>query len=353
MRLIKRIALLLFLLLLAFAAYVLISTGFFRTIEPQFDGEILKEIELNGAEDMIVSTTDSFVLISSTNRGIYPPEAQEKGGLYLMDLTADDYTLLPLTTSFGKAFAPHGISFFKKDSSYQVMAINHTTKGHTIEVFELYNQNLKHLKTLEDPSMISPNDLVMIDEHRFYFTNDHGYTKGLIKLAEDYGGLAASNVIYFDGNEYREVAQRIAYANGINYDRERNLLFVTSPRHFLVKVYTVAQDGSLSFIEDIPCGTGVDNIEFDDEGNLWIGSHPNLLRFAAYAKGEKETSPSEIIKITYREKGDYSVEQVYVEDGSTMSASSVAAIFGDLIFAGNVMDDKFLILKQTNMNIPN
>jgi arylesterase/paraoxonase len=167
-------------------------------------------------------------------------------------------------------------------------------------------------------------------------------------MAEDYGGLAVSNVVFFDGENYTEVAKNIAYANGINYDAKRKLLFVASPRKFLVKVYTKNDDGTLNFIEDIDCDTGVDNIEFDTEDNLWIGAHPNLLRFAAYAKGNKETAPSEIIKIDYRSKGDHTIEQIYIEDGSTMSASTVAAPFGDLILTGNVMDDNFLVLKRTS-----
>jgi arylesterase/paraoxonase len=49
--------------------------------------------------------------------------------------------------------------------------------------------------------------------------------------------------------------------------------------------------------EDINCNTGVDNIEFDLEGNLWVGAHPNLLHFASYAKGDKKIASLEIIKI--------------------------------------------------------
>jgi arylesterase/paraoxonase len=185
----------------------------------------------------------------------------------------------------------------------------------------------------------------MVDSERFYFTNDHRYTKGLGMLAEDYLGLALSNIIYFDGNNYREVASGISYANGINIDKKRNLLFVASPRKFLLKVYNILDDGSLDFIENIDCGTGVDNIEFDKDGNLWIGSHPNLLKFASYAKGNEEYSPSEIIKIDYRGKNDYVVETIYLEDGKSMSASTVAAPFGNYLLTGNVMDESFLILK--------
>lgn len=348
MRLFKRIILLVVILLLIFVAHILISTGFFRNIEPKFDGTILQKVAVKGAEDIMISEKDSFALISSTNRNKIPPETEEEGNLFWMDLKTNDYVPIPLTASFNQPFAPHGISFFKKDSTYRVMAINHTQQGHSIEVFELHNKNLKYVKTLRHSSMIQPNDVVMLDENRFYFTNDHRYVDGLGKLVEEYTGLAVSNVVYFDGQEYREVATGIAYANGINFDRERNLLYVASPRHFLVKVYSKNDDGSLSFIENIPCGTGVDNIEFDKEGNLWIGSHPNLLRFNAYAKGKKKTAPSEIIKITYRAKGDYTIEKIYVEEGLEMSGSTVAATFGNLIFAGNVMDEEFLILKRAD-----
>ncbi|MCH7525597.1 MAG: SMP-30/gluconolactonase/LRE family protein [Bacteroidetes bacterium] len=237
---------------------------------------------------------------------------------------------------------------FKTDSTYKVVAINHTSFGHSIEVFTLNGEILSLEKSLTDDSMFSPNDIVLIDENRFYFTNDHKYTKGIGRFMEDYVGYSVSNVIYFDGENYIEVDKGIAYANGLNFDAKRNLLFVASPRKFLVKVYSKNSDGSLNFIEDIPCGTGVDNIEFDTKGNLWIGAHPNLLKFTAYAKDKEEFSPSEIIKIEYKGKNDYTVEKIYVNDGTEMSASTVAAPFGNLIFTGNVMDDKFLILKRSD-----
>lgn len=333
-------------ILLVFVVHVLISTGFFRTIVPEFKGEIVAKIALKGAEDISISHADSFALISSTNRIVYPPSTEEEGGLYLMDLKNRDFEPISLTSNFMQPFAPHGISFYKKDSTYTVMAVNHTDQGHSIEVFELKNKSMEHIRTLKDPSMVRPNDIVIVDENRFYFTNDHGYTKGFGMLLEDYAGLEISNVVYFDSNNYEEAAKGISYANGINYDRKRNLIYVASPRKFLVKVYTRKEDGSLSFIEDIPCGTGVDNIEIDEEGNLWIGAHPNLLRFNAYAKGKKDTSPSEIIKINYKAKGNYSIDKIYVEEGLEMSASTVAATFGNLILAGNVMDDEFLILES-------
>lgn len=346
MKVFKKITPILLIIIVVFITHTFISTGFFRTIENNFDGVITKEIQLPGAEDITISSPDNFALISSTNRGFLNSNTIDKGNLFYLELENDKFDITNLTSNFKKDFAPHGISMYKIDSFYKIIAVNHTIKGHSLEVFNLKGKNLIFKKSLVHPLIKSPNDVVFINDNQFYFTNDHKYTKGIGQLIEDYLGLSLSNIIYFDGENYREVATGIAYANGINFDPKRNLIFVASPRKFLIKVYKKELNGDLTFIEDVFCGTGVDNIEFDIEGNLLIGAHPNLLQFASYAKGNKETSPSEIIKINYRGKNDYTVKQLFLDDGKIMSGSTVAASYKDLILTGNVMDSKFLIIKN-------
>ena len=334
-------------LLLVFVAYTFVSTGYFRTITPRFAGEVVRRVPIVGAEDITTSTAGGFALVSATERGVYPPAEEEFGGLYRLDLTREDAPLQPLTADFSGSFAPHGISMLPLDSSYRVLAINHTPTDHRIEVFTLRGNRLDHERTLTAASMISPNDVVLVDDNRFYFTNDHAYPSGVGRLLEDYGGLALSNVVYYDGTTYRVVADGIAYANGINIDRARQLLYVASPRRFLVQVYDIEPDGSLTFVEAIPCGTGVDNIELDTAGRLWIGAHPNLLRFAAYAKGKRPTSPSEILRIDYRGRGDYSVESIFTDPGDLLSATTVASPYQNRLLVGSVMDDHLLVLERT------
>lgn len=337
----------LFLIIIAYVFYIFYSTGFFRKVEKSFTGTIEKKIELPGVEDMQISYEDNFILISSDDRAGRRDGNKENGHLYLMDLTNTMFQPIQLTTDLEIPFYPHGISMIRiAENRHKVYAINHVDGNHSIEVFDLQDERLTHIETLQHNSMISPNDIVAIDKERFYFTNDHGFSEGLGKLGEEYLGWAVSNVVYFDGSEYREVADGIAYANGINLDFNRSLLFVASPRDFLVKVFHIKEDGDLDFIEDVDCGTGVDNIEFTPEGKMLIGCHPNLLAFTAYAKGNKPISPSEIISIDYRDKGDYSKETVFLDDGEQMSASTVAVEYKDLIFVGNVMDSHFLILKK-------
>jgi arylesterase/paraoxonase len=251
-----------------------------------------------------------------------------------------------LTENFHKPFAPHGISIYSKNNETTLAAVNHTINGEFIEIFKLKDLKLTHIKTLENELVSTPNDIVLLDHETFYLTNDHKFKTGFMRMIEDYIGLSVSNIIFYDGKKFVEAAKGISYANGINYDKNRSLLFVASPRKFEIKIYKKETDNSLTFIENIYCGTGVDNIEFDLKNNLWIGAHPNLLHFNSYAFGYNNISPSEIIKLQYFGKEDYKLETVYLENGEEMSGSTVAAPFGNLILMGNVMDDHFLILKK-------
>ena len=204
MKLFKRIVLVFIVFIIVFIANILISTGFFRTIENKFDGEILKKVALPGAEDITISTKDNFAVISSTKRGFLNAKNEAFGNLYYMELESGNFKPINLTSNFKKPFAPHGISMLKIDSTYKIMAVNHTLKGHSIEVFKLKGQELTFEKSFENELINSPNDVVLVSSNQFYFTNDHKYTKGIGKLMEDYLGLSLSNVIFFDGKNFQE-----------------------------------------------------------------------------------------------------------------------------------------------------
>jgi len=342
------ISVILFLLLICFIIYTLASTGFWRTIADPYEGKVYTQFSIPGAEDMTVLEEEDFIVISSDDR-----RSNEQGGIYIQDLRKVKVKPINISEKFKKPFHPHGISLYKLDSlGYILYVINHVeevengnvVKRHYIEKFQLHGYDLKHLETIKHPKISSPNDIVAIDENQFYFTNDHGFTSKWGILVEDYLGLAKGNVVYFDGQNYDEKASKIAYANGINYDTERKLLFVASPRRFLIKVFQVGDNMDLTFIENIDCGTGVDNIEFDQNKKLWIGCHPDLITFGEYAKGKVDYSPSEIITIDYRKKGDFDIKTIFMDNGKRISACTVAIPYKEFIYVGNVMANQFVVL---------
>ena len=53
----------------------------------------------------------------------------------------------------------------------------------TIEIFLLQDDQLVHQKTVSDPALVSPNDLVAVGPEQFYVTNDHRYPGGFKRFA--------------------------------------------------------------------------------------------------------------------------------------------------------------------------
>jgi len=329
------------LLIAAFVLYTFRSTGYFREVNNTESYEVIAEIPMKGAEDFTINYEDGFMIISQDDRAGRRDGNPAQGHLYYLDLDSGNFQPRKLTAGHKLKFYPHGISLLKLDSAhYQILVVNHA-RGHTIEKFELFgDDSLVYTTTYRDVSMISPNDVIALDEGSFYFTNDHGYTSYWGRMAENYLGLAVSNVIYYDG-KYREVASGISYANGINISLDRSQVLVASPRSFSLGYYDIQENGDLSLNHHLDVGTGIDNIELDKDGNVWMGAHPSLLAFTSYAVGKSEIAPSEIIKVT----GD-EVESLYTNDGSFVSASSVAAPYRDLLFVGTVMDDMLVVLKK-------
>lgn len=346
----KKVLLFLAMILIAtvtYVFYILGSTGFFTSISLETRGEVIQKVELPGVEDLQVVAEDSFAIFSSDDREARRLGTPVDGGLYRVDLRKKPYTHKLLEVSISD-FRPHGISLYKLDSArYKLWVINHGNGKHSIEEFILKDSILSFQRSYSDDLLISPNDLVATGESEFYFTNDHKHLTGFGRFMEDYGGRGKATVGYFDGISFREVASSIDYANGINFDAEQNLIFVGSSRGFEVMVYERQERGTLSLIESIPLPAGADNIEFDPNRNLLIGCHPNLMAFARYAQGKEAYAPSEIIRIDYRAKGDYSVTSIFKDDGTLVSASSTAAEFDNQLIIGNVKAEYVLIWKPT------
>jgi len=100
--------------------------------------------------------------------------------------------------------------------------------------------------------------------------------------------------------------------------------------------------GALTFGQEIDVGTGPDNIEIDASGDLWIGAHPKLLTFVAYAEDAAKRSPSQVLHVSRGPAGDFKVEEVFLGRGDDLSGSSVGAWRDGRLLIGSVFDPYFL-----------
>jgi arylesterase / paraoxonase len=145
--------------------------------------------------------------------------------------------------------------------------------------------------------------------------------------------------VYYDGTAFREVAGGLAYANGINVSPDGGTLFVAGTLDRAVHVYRRDKaTGALELVRSVGVGTGADNIELDEAGNLWVGAHPKLVDFLRHARDAEHRSPSQVLKLVPRGDGDYGVEEVYLNGGRPLSGSSVAAVCGGVLLIGSVFE---------------
>ncbi len=338
----------------SYILYIYVKAGELRSIEPHFAGTCKRVPGVVGAEDITFHPRTGTAYISSDNRRATLAGKPVPGAIFGYELAGG----LPprnLTPKADATFHPHGIGLWvAPDGRTLVFVVNHPGSslfganpgkgpGHTVEIFEVGADGmLVHRRRIESEMMISPNDIAPVGEDRFYVTNDHGTEPGFGRTLEEYLRLKKASVLYFDGKRFVEVADDIRYANGIAVSPDGAHVFVAMVTSFAVAVYDRdATTGALTLKDEIDVDTGPDNIEIDATGDLWIGAHPKLLTFVAYAKDADKLSPSQALRI-HRADSGYDVTEVFLSAGDDISGSSVAAWRQGRLLIGSVFDPHFL-----------
>ncbi len=336
------------LLVAGYGVYMLNIAGQFKSIDPHFAGTCTTINNVVGAEDITILNGSGLALIAAADRRRAHAGEKVQGAIWGYDLTQEKPTPINLTTDFTEPFGAHGLDHFTDGTKTTVMAVNHgegdvaNSGADSIEFFDLQNGKLVHTKTYRHELLRAVNDVMAIDHERFYATIDHAYSSGIMRKIEDYGRLKLGSVVYFDGKTVQTVAEGFRYTNGINHSADGKTIYVAATTDGTVSLFDRnMENGSLSNRRDFDLGTGVDNIEVDSDGALWIGSHPRLFDFLAFAKDANSRSPSQVLKVTF--DGDTpTTEEVYLNDGDPISGSGSGARWGDRLLVGTVYDPHFI-----------
>jgi len=331
--------------ILAFIAKTYHNAGEWKKLNPHFEGTVQPVYGIIGGEDITIDHHRQIAYISADDRFALWHGGRKFGGIYSLSLKQGAKPKL-LRRIPETEIHPHGISLYQSpEGTSFLFAVDHFGGKNSILLFRFQDDSTLALeRSFEDAAfMISPNDIAAVDERRFYFTNDHGSPPGWERKREEYLQLKQSNVVYFDGANFSIAAKRIAFANGINISRNRNELYVAGTIGKSILVYhRDTSSGQLSLKNEIYLGTGADNIELDEAGNLWVACHPKLLTFLKHASDTSRLAPSQVFKILRNEQGDFSCAEVYLNEGEQISASSVAAVTGNVMLIGPVFESHLL-----------
>lgn len=318
--------------------------GFWRELTPRFAGTCRAVDGVPGPEDLTIHPRTGVAYVSSSDRLAQQAGGSPRGAIYAYDLRAPAPAPVNLTPDADPEFAPHGISLLvgADGRGDRLFVVNHARGRHTIEELEVGSDRLRHVRTLADPLLFSPNDVAAVGPDLLYVTNDHGFREGFARTLEEWLRLPVSNVVLFDGRGFRVAAKGIRLANGIAASADGGTLYVNSSVGRETRVYARdAASGALALRERIFLGTAPDNVEVDAQGDLWIGAHPNLFAFVAYRSGRRPRAPSQVVRASHR-GGRWSVEEVFLDPGERLSASSVAARSGDRLLIGGIFEPRFL-----------
>jgi arylesterase/paraoxonase len=246
------------------------SAGQFKTIEPHFDGRCTQVEGVTGAEDITIHPETGIAFISACDRRAVNEGRPGRGRIFAYDLNADHPKPADLTPGAAEDFQPHGLSLYVGDEEQDTLfVVNHEGGTHRIEVYDVNGAGLSHRRTLSDPMLVSPNDVVAVGPDRFYVSNDHRYAPGMKRMMEEYLRLRLSNILYYDGSRFTEAASGFGYANGINVSVDRETLYLCAVTERSLHVFDrEPSTGKLIHRERVELNTGVDNVEVDAEGGL-------------------------------------------------------------------------------------
>ncbi len=323
------------------------DSGLTLDLEPQNFGECSKVAGPAGPEDITIDIENKLAFISATDRRLLRgDEGLERGGIWTLDLSSADNEARQLSVDFEVGFFPHGIDLLHlANGERELYVVNHPdAHSDEILVFSVDRQNTLQLKSrYSSPEFVSPNDIRVLASDVFLVSNDHGSPReSLMAMIEDYLGLSRSSVVLFEKGEVHKVANGLRMANGLELSEDEQTLYVaetTGRRITRFKRGESLQEWHRA--DSLFVDSGVDNLEWDQQGRLLTGAHPKLFDFLGHAKDATKQSPSQVIRIDV-EGEVMSFETLYLNMGEEISGSSVAAIMDENMLVGAVYEPHFL-----------
>lgn len=335
------------------AVRFLSAAGYFTAVRIEIPAACETLAAVPGPEDIEIDRERGLAFVSGVDRrALLGGNAGVRGGIYVIDLKAPrpQWALMPVTANEPADFKPHGVSLYVgANGARRLFVVNHPAGGHTVEIFDVAGDGaLTHAKTIADPLLVSPNDVVAVGEEAFYATNDHGTSDRTVQRLGDLLLLRNADVVYYDGEAMRVVADRLLLANGINASADRKSIYVAESLGTALHVYTRDMaSGDLVPHDYISLGTGLDNIDVEADGSLLIAAHPNMMAFLDHVSDPKALSPSQVVRVVPGAEGGGKAGTIYLDRGAEMSGSSVAAGYGDLMLVGDVFEPKILVCNQS------
>ncbi len=190
---------------------------------------------------------------------------------------------------------------------------------------------------------MQPDAIVAGGPRQFYVANDSGAQPGAARTREVLFRRGLGTLVYFDGAQARLVEHGLKFPAGLAVSADGSRLYPGEALGQQLRIYRRdPATGNLTLEETVPLDTAPDNLNIDSDGVLWIAAHPKLLKLYSHLRHPEKRAPTQVLRFDPR---DARLAQVYGNDGTQISAASVAARWRDEFLLGAPLDNKVLICK--------
>ncbi|XP_071492551.1 serum paraoxonase/arylesterase 2-like [Diadema antillarum] len=221
----------------------------------------------------------------------------------------------------------------------------------SIEIFELHQDasklQLKFLRQMQDIQMRRMSDVQAVGPRQFYITNE-GYHKDFpMHQIEHYMMFPWGGVVYCDGDVCRQVSNPLYEPSGIQlspvWTNVKMFIYISTLYGMGLQIYSRdASDNLLSAqsAQAINLGSLVDKVSVDGRGNLWAASHPVAHKLKSHLEDRRNKAPSQILHVKFDHNTasphkKYEVFEMYSDDGTELSASSVVVFRQSKLLIGS------------------
>ena len=326
--------------------------GEFTTLLPVFDGTCTDIGGLPGAEDIVLDRAAGRMFIASDDRRAMAAGKPTRGAVYILPIVGAEAVSARLDATGGKpaGFHPHGISrFVDSTGKTTIMVVNHPKgfnnyAGTTVEIYDAVDGiTLNHRRTVSVPGLTRINDIISTGPNSFYATSESDLERG--SLSESLSIITDSDrtgaVWHFDGTIGKKLDTGIGFANSLALTADGKTLYASGTTSRAIFIYD--RDPATNAIkrrDSAFVGTGVDNLDIEDDGRLWIASHPKLLSFIQHAGNPAKGAPSQVIVLEPATGGaGGKIDQIYMKGpDDKFSGASVAVRDGNKMILGSVFE---------------
>lgn len=228
-----------------------------------------------------------------------------------------------------------------------------------VEIFKAHvdGHTLEHVRTVEDPIIFTPNDVIGApDGQSFYITNEYGVKVGhLTRQLEVLGLKHGSSIAYCHATEGCKYAIQKMHGNNGLTQAPNGTVYVANAMYGGLTVLEKQADHTLVITDVIETDRPMDNVSVDSQGHVWAGALPNALKlvFEHFPDPRNVNVPSSALRFSINTGPDaffgqkFKVDKVFEDDGRIASGSTSAVYDVDrrILYMSGVASPQLAVCK--------